>query len=155
MHFPITFVDNPKNKNEKLIDRNLKEKLVEWKQDFILLLIKYCNNYLKNGLKFPKGVEEQTKLYKASADSYEKFFDECLEENIDDAIRWTDLKDSFSNWYRENIGEKIPDAKEIKKYFENKFNKQQGSCKNLKKEVVKGWKGWSIKECSNENSDDE
>jgi hypothetical protein len=43
-------------------------------------------NLLLNRLNLKKGVEEQTKLYKASADSYEKIFDECLEENIGDKI---------------------------------------------------------------------
>ena len=68
---------------------------------------------LLNRLNFPKGVVEQIKLYKASADSYEKIFDECLEENVENIIRWIKLKDWFSNWYRENIGDKISDAKEI------------------------------------------
>ena len=36
--FPMTFVENPKEENELPLDKNLKQKLEEWKQDFMLLL---------------------------------------------------------------------------------------------------------------------
>ena len=54
----MTFVENPKEENELPLDKNLKQKLEEWKQDFMLLLIEYCRNYIKHGLKFPKSVEK-------------------------------------------------------------------------------------------------
>ena len=34
----MTFVENPKEENELPLDKNLKQKLEEWKQDFMLLL---------------------------------------------------------------------------------------------------------------------
>ena len=153
LFFPITFVKNPKNKNEKLIDVDLKEKIIEWKQDFMLLLIEYCQDYLKNGLTFPEGVEEQTKIYKSSVDSYEKFVDECLDENEKDAVCWTELRQIFINWYKENIGDKVPDAKEIKKYFIKKFNGNDKKCRDINNRQIRGWKGWSISNQTNDDSE--
>ena len=145
LHFPITFVDNPKNENEKLIDKELKDKIIDWRQDFMLLLIEYCHKYLKHGLVFPKGVEKQTAKYKESVDCYENFFDETIIKKENDAVSWTTIRQLFVSWYKENINEKTPNAKEIKKYFITKFGENDKKCRDIENNQVRGWKGWGIK----------
>jgi putative DNA primase/helicase len=144
LHFPITFVDNPKEENEKLIDNELKNKLDGWKQDFLLMLIEYCQKYLNEGLKFPKGVEEQTNKYKESVDCYEQFFASNIEKDDDNVMSWTDLKTEFSFWYRENINDTVPNVKTIKKNFELKFKKNVSKCKSKDRITILGWKGMKI-----------
>ena len=146
VNFPTTFVKNPKNKNELPIDKDLKEKLVEWKQDFMLLLIEYCKKYIKYGLIFPKSVEKQTEKYKNSVDCYENFINDCIEKDNSDAISWKDLRFYFCNWYKENIDDRIPNAKEIMKNFEKRFKEKYYWCRDSKQQRFRGWKGYKIKE---------
>ena len=145
LYFPITFVDKPKNEGEKLIDKELKNKLDNWKQDFMWLLIEYCKKYSKYGLKYPKDVEQQTEKYKRSVDCYENFVGECLEKNEKDAISWTELKTYFCCWYKDNVGEKIPNAKEIKQNFEKVFKREENVCKDSEGKSFRGWRNWSFK----------
>jgi phage/plasmid-associated DNA primase len=56
IEFPITFVDIPKNPNEKKIDKTIGNKLKLWKQDFLLLLIEKYNEYRKEGLTATKDI---------------------------------------------------------------------------------------------------
>ena len=151
VNFPTTFVKNPKNKNELPIDKDLKEKIVEWKQDFMLLLIEYCKKYIKYGLIFPKSVEQQTEKYKNSVDCYDNFIDDCIEKDNKDAISWKDLRFYFCNWYKENIDDKIPNAKEIMKNFEKHFKGKYYWCRDSKQQKFRGWKGYKIK---NEEDDE-
>lgn len=48
--FPITFVENPKNDNEKKIDVSLKENFKNLRQYFILILLEYYKIYKIEGL---------------------------------------------------------------------------------------------------------
>ena len=111
----------------------------------MLLLMEYCIKYFENGLIFPRGVEIQTKKYKESVDCYENFFSETIVRKEHDAVSWTMIRQLFVNWYKENINEKTPNAKEIKKYFINKFGKNDKKCKDIDNNQLRGWKGWSIK----------
>jgi phage/plasmid-associated DNA primase len=71
INFPITFVDEPKHDNQKKIDYNLSDKLVHWKEDFMLLLIDYYKLYIKEGLlpeqsvlKFTNEIKDEQNIYK-------------------------------------------------------------------------------------------
>ena len=146
--FPMTFVENPTEENELALDKNLKQKLEEWKQDFMLLLIEHCKQYVKNGLKFPKSVEKQTNIYKSSVDCYENYFSENIIVEQKNILRWEDLKADFSYWYKENIDDRIPNAKTIKFNFEKKFKKNVMNCKRKEDDKlvsVYGWNGFKIK----------
>ena len=146
--FPMTFVENPKEENELSLDKNLKGKLEKWKQDFMLLLIEYCKKYIKDGLKFPKSVEKQTNIYKSSVDCFTQYYTEKIVENKDNVLRWADLKNNFSFWYKENIDDKIPNARTIKLNFEKTFKKKVSNCKtktiNGIRETIYGWQNFSF-----------
>lgn len=49
INFPVKFVHNPLEKNEKKIDVYMYKKIKDWKQDFMLLLLKYYQKYRKLG----------------------------------------------------------------------------------------------------------
>ena len=66
INFPISFVDNPIGKYQKLRDSNLKIHLetVEYAREYLLLLLDVVNgNRNINAIRMPKRVEEQTKEY--------------------------------------------------------------------------------------------
>jgi phage/plasmid-associated DNA primase len=45
INFPIEFVDYPKTNMQKLINTTINEKFINWKNDFILILINYYKKY--------------------------------------------------------------------------------------------------------------
>jgi len=55
VNFPFKFTYNPIEENERLIDIDLEKKLItlEWKQQFMLILIEYYNEYIKNAKNLP------------------------------------------------------------------------------------------------------
>ena len=111
IEFPTKFVDNPIKENEKKINRNLKQMLPLWKQDFMLLLIEKYIEYQKNGIHATDKILKFTKLYKESNDIYKKYLDERTEK-ADTHIHTSVLYTDFKKWFVENNPKaKIPSNK--------------------------------------------
>jgi len=144
--FPTTFCDNPKNKNEKKADRHIDEKIKLWKNDFMILLLDYYKNYKKNGLIATNKVLQYTKKYKNDNDYYSSFVDEFIEKNEKGKVKWIDLKNTFIDWYKLNYDTNIPNIKNIKIYFEDKFFKEKNKNIRIDNSISKGWSGYILKE---------
>ena len=124
INFPSRFVDDPKKPHEKKIDRNLKHKISEWKNDFMLILIEYYKKYLETGLKPTKTIMTVTDEYKKDSDIFAEYIDDRLCES-DTHIFMKDLYENFEEWFINNYNsKKIPSRKEIlagiKKYYDVK-----------------------------------
>ena len=78
-------------------------------------------------------------------DCYENFINDCVEKDDGNAISWKDLKFYFCNWYKENIDDKIPNAKEIMKNFEKRFKGKYYWCRDSNQQRFRGWKGYKLK----------
>lgn len=60
-----------------------------------------------------------TKTYQNDSNPFEDFANKYIEKTNDaNGIKWSDLKTSFVDWYRDNKDKNIPNPKEIKSYFE-------------------------------------
>lgn len=122
IEFPTKFTNNPQGNNQKQIDFKLKEKLANWNQDLMLLLIDKYKEYEKNGLKTTENIMKFTTKAKEEHD----VFKQHLEENTiksDKHIHTSKLYDDFKLWFITNNPKKtIPSnkeyIKEIKKYLE-------------------------------------
>lgn len=64
IEFPTKFVNNPTKDNQKQIDYKLKEKLVNWHQDLMLLLIEKYKEYQINGLDTTENIMKFTQKTK-------------------------------------------------------------------------------------------
>ncbi len=108
INFPITFVDDPKNNNQKKIDYNLSDKLVHWKEDFMLLLIEYYKLYIKEGLLPEQTVLKFTNEIKDEQNIYKQYM---IERTIkaDTHIHTSVLYGDFIKWTMQNN----PDEKNI------------------------------------------
>ena len=78
VEFTSKFVDDPKESNEFKRDENLSQKMENWKETFMGILIEHYYMYANNGLKEPKEVLKYTEEYRKSND----VFGEFIEENI-------------------------------------------------------------------------
>src|SRR3989344_4517984 len=77
------FVDEPCKPNQYKKDKNLKEKMLNWVEPFMWLLInKYYIDFMMNGLREPQEVQESTNRYKLMSDNYQLFIDEFLEKTL-------------------------------------------------------------------------
>jgi hypothetical protein len=66
IHFPFKFIANPENDGEKLINIELKDKIVkspEWRDEMFHLLLEAFVRLGKEGLKRPNSIEESTSEY--------------------------------------------------------------------------------------------
>ena len=132
--FEYVFVDtvNPKNKNEKQIDINLKDKLEDMNMDFFHFLTKYFKIYKSEGLREPKAVLNSINQYKKDIDSVKTYMDEAVIKTNDEKDRITtvellELHNSFSD----NKLDKGRFAKRLNANgFEVKQKKVNGSNKN-------------------------
>ena len=111
IEFPIKFVDNPTKENERKINKNLKQILPSWKQDFMLLLIEKYREYKITGLVATDEILKFTRSYKDENDIYKHFLDEMTVKS-DKHIHTSVLYSAFKEWYiRNNPKTKIPSNK--------------------------------------------
>ena len=107
IEFPTTFVDNPVNENEKKINYNLN--IDEFKQYFILILIKYFNNYEENGLPNNEHIEELTNKINIENNKALEFMTQKTEISDESNIHTQTLYEKFKDWFYEYYpNEKIP-----------------------------------------------
>lgn len=146
LNFPILFTDNPMNENEKQINKNLKNEIKEWKQDCMLLFLEYYEKYEKNGLKITEDIKKATLKYQKNNNPYADFVTEYITKNTNEYIVWTNLKESYIAWYKNNIGSNVPKVKDIKEYFEKKIFKTPESIFRDGQQKYRGWPNWKLTE---------
>ena len=105
INFPISFVDEPKNVNQKKIDYNLSDKLLHWKEDFMLLLINYYKLYKKEGLLPEQSVLKFTNEIKDEQNIYKQYMEERTKKSelhIHTSVLYEDFKKWFIDNYQNN-----------------------------------------------------
>lgn len=128
--FETKFVDyEPKLKHEIKIDKMVENKLPEWKQAFVwLLLKKYYVKFVKEGLKEPEKVLQYTKNYRSDSDVIMEFITQNLEltKNEDDILDFRSMFDGFREWYKSSYARSnnvCTALKDIRAYFvKNNYN---------------------------------
>ena len=139
IEFKSRFCENPKEHNEFPIDKYLSEKLKNWKELFIALLLdKYYKIYRENGLKVPYEVIKFTEEYQKQCDLYADFILMNLEDtkNMNDIMIFNNAFEEFKMWYDDTYGsQKCPNKVEFKKYMKNKYG-----AKRILANEMKGFK---------------
>jgi len=104
-------------------DVRLSEKLPEWRQVFMGMLIQYYRKYKREGLVHPKLVLEYTMEYRKRCDIFQDFLGEYVEKSQQesDTITVTCLHEGMRTWYRSNYDGKCPSTKELRNYLAQRF----------------------------------
>jgi len=134
--FEMKFVDNPREPNERKINRKIKEELPFWKDALMSILIKRFANYKKNGLMEPEKVTSFTAEYQKDSDAYFDFIQGYLmkTDNENDMLNIDNLYALFKCWYKdESNTNQAPKRKEFKKQISEKI-------KSAKGDFIKGYK---------------
>ena len=99
IYFPTKFVEINK-KNEKKIDKELSKKIVEWKNDFILLLIEYYKKFKKEGINPTEKVMRMTNKQREETDPFMDYINNELEIGItNEKVLKKDIYIHFKKWY--------------------------------------------------------
>lgn len=104
-------------------DDTLVEKLPEWKQNFMSILIKYYRIFRREGLVHPKIVTQYTEKYRRRCDEFQDFFGDYLQktDNEKDSITVMDLYRGMRSWHKANCDGKGPNAKDLRNYLKQKM----------------------------------
>ncbi len=120
---------NPENPNEFPIDKQVTEKIQNWKELFMSYLIDvYYVKYKKEGIKVPQEVLKFTKEMKMMFDMYSGFIASVIIEtnNPEDVATLSELYEEFKNWYLETFNSpKVPTKHEVRQYFEKTYGKKR------------------------------
>lgn len=135
LQYSSSFVENPKDDNEFVRDKQLSEKLPKWKETFMAIIINYyLTEYKMNGLYIPKEVEIFTTEYQKDMDMYVDFINKYLikTDKKTDKISFQTIHDNFKGWFQENMNSyKFPVKNEMRKHFEKKYGKKMCSSTHL------------------------
>ena len=138
IEFKSHFVENPKEVGEFPIDKQLSEKIKNWKELFMALLLDvYYQKYKLNGLIVPEEITRFTSEYQKTCDLYIDFIIENIEETKEntDSIDIVQFYDEFKIWYEDSFSNnKYPTKMEFKKYLKKKYGKRMSQTD------VKGFK---------------
>jgi P4 family phage/plasmid primase-like protien len=138
IEFKSHFVENPKDPGEFPIDKQLSEKMKNWKEMFMALLLDvYYAKYKLNGLRVPEEITKFTTEFQKTCDLYIDFIIENIEETKEntDSIDITQFYDEFKIWYEDSFSNnKYPTKTEFKKYLKKKYSKR------ISQTDVKGFK---------------
>jgi P4 family phage/plasmid primase-like protien len=139
IEFKSRFCENPKESHEFPIDKYLSEKLKNWKELFMALLLDvYYEKYKKNGIKVPIEVIKFTLEYQKQCDLYTDFISDNLDETKEnsDIIDFTHLYDEFKIWFEDTFSNhRYPSKIEFKKYLKKKYG-----TKRIFTTEIKGFK---------------
>jgi P4 family phage/plasmid primase-like protien len=115
INFPIEFVDDPKTNMQKLMDTTINEKFINWRNDFMLLLISYYKKYSETKKLVPTpNILAWTNKYKEGTDLYLTYLNEQTEV-YNKNIAFTELYEDFKMWFGvNNPGTLKPAYKEFK-----------------------------------------
>jgi P4 family phage/plasmid primase-like protien len=128
IEFKSHFCEKPKEPHEFPIDKYLSQKMKNWKELFMALLLDvYYVKYKKSGIKVPLEVIKFTLEYQKQCDQYADFISENLSDtnNMNDLILINDMYEEFKTWFEEAFGNhKFPTKKEFKAYLKKRYGKR-------------------------------
>ena len=138
--FENHFVDNPKKKNEKLINRNLLSILDLYKNEMMNILLKYYRMYKKEKLIMPQKIINNTKIYKdkiKNSDDIYVFIQEKLQVCENNRVKCREIWETYTNWCNDNNKKKgkqseLEDAIEVEFDVERIYKSNSYVYQNIK-----------------------
>lgn len=133
-----------------MIDEDLDEKLVSWKEVFMYMLLEEHKEYRHSGITEPEEVKISTKQYQNESDHFVQFINENIiasDEYNGQELKLDDIYFVYQEWYKQSKGHnaKIPPRRDLQKNIEKKY----GKCSQKR-----SWTGISFKHIKNQETND-
>lgn len=108
--------------NHHWADKDLSEKIPEWKEAFMAILIKHYKMYKKEGIKHPKEVRKATEEYRKKCDVFQDFIGDYLQRTEEEkALSILTLFTCLKRWYRaHHTDNRCPNYNAMKEYFKRR-----------------------------------
>lgn len=130
--FLLSFVDTPKEENERQKDHDLPEKLAKETSGILAWLVRGCLLWQREGLNPPATVLEATAEYQTSEDMIAHFIDDRCELDKASTTQAGLVYDAFKDWFKVVYGEKskVPGLKTFSKEMQRKVKRSPGRITN-------------------------
>jgi putative DNA primase/helicase len=102
IHFPLSFVSDPKEPHERKADPNIGEKLKAEASGILNFLIQGCLDYQKYGLKESAAIKAEHSAYLKDVDLTGIFLDDCCLQKHTATVPAKDLYAAYRAWAQEN-----------------------------------------------------
>jgi P4 family phage/plasmid primase-like protien len=108
------------------IDNDISEKINTWGDAFFWILTEYYKKYRAAGskIKDPEEVIQYTECYRKQNTIFYSFFNECIENSLNDRFNLNDAFGEYKAWFKENFkktGLKPQKEDELLRYFTKKL----------------------------------
>jgi P4 family phage/plasmid primase-like protien len=127
VEFKSKFLDNPNLANplEFKKDMTLSEKMNDWREAFMSLLLEHYKIYKQEGIIVPHEIVKYTMEFQKTCDAYSEFMDMHIQSTSDQSpVPILDIYENFSEWYcATNNVLKAPGIKDFKVYLAKKLGK--------------------------------
>ena len=112
------------------IDYNISEKIQNWGEPFLWMLVQYYKKYREMGGRIddPKEVTEYTNIYRMKNDLLDSFCKECIsQDSMNSVLFLNDVFREYRAWFKDNsygTSQKPKAKNEIKEYLIKKYGKE-------------------------------
>ena len=141
VEFTSKFVDNPSVEGEFKIDYELAEKMQDWPEHFMALLLQTYKQYVLEGIIEPEEVLKCTLEYKAQNDHIALYLLHRVENKDSSFLTMDDVYLDFKQWVKDDgiTMVRMPSKSEIEKYM------VRNGYKLITVSGTRGFKGMRIK----------
>ena len=103
-------------------DLKITEKIPDWKQMFMGMLINNYRKYTKEGLIHPREVTKESDTYRKKCDVYQDFIGDVLDKSNDekDVLPISEVHGLMRSWFKTNYSGKCPNTKDLRAYIEKR-----------------------------------
>ena len=135
---------DPANPYEFARDDQLSQKLIRWKEMFMVVLLEKYKQYKITGLVEPPMVKNATLEYQKDSDIYQQFVDDTFTKDAESSVKLEESYGIFKSWYMDNITGKPPNRRDYKANVSRKLCPYNSRL---------GWVGYKLS--SADDDDDE
>jgi putative DNA primase/helicase len=125
IEFPLSFVDNPKAKNERKADKNLLEKLKAERPGILAWLVRGCLGWQKEELNPPETVLLATNNYRDEENKISQFINEQCVQSPDEKVTAGDLYRVYG-WWANDKGLPLMSIRKFGLEMQNRFRSEKG-----------------------------
>ena len=105
LNYPLKFVDDPKDPNERQRDAGLPARLEKEAPGILAWLVQGCLEWQERGLDPPEKIRADAEELRRREDTFQQFFDERCLADPDHHALFKDIYTKFAAWYAEEIDE--------------------------------------------------
>jgi len=108
LQYPLKYVDNPVEENERQRDPELPAKLLEEAPGILAWLVEGCLRWQQQGLAPPDKIRSDVEQLRLLQDNFGRFFEENMTESETDIpVLFAEICARYKDWYTDEVSESV------------------------------------------------